>query len=64
MKNNESVSDYYEDTPQTRFKQTYACAHETRRYIKKKPHIFLSDIFVSIGNFHLNSQLYNVFILK
>lgn len=53
MENNESVSDYYEDTPQTRFKQTYACAHETRRYKKKKKtHIFLSDIFVSIGNFH------------
>lgn len=50
MKNNEYVSDYYEGTPQTRFKQTYACAHETRRY--KKTHIFLSDIFVSIRNFH------------
>lgn len=51
MKNNESVSDYYEGTPQTRFKQTYACAHETHRY-KKKTHIFLSDIFVSIKHFH------------
>lgn len=44
MKNNEYVSDYYEGTPKTRFKQTYACAHETHRYKKKL--IFFYQIFL------------------